>query len=90
MLGPMAWYQEHCQLHWTQLPDESICRAYIQFSLMQMCHQQEAVNVLLQGVAEGFVLKGLLVSGPRSFSPSPVCCQKHVKHTSAEHTGPAI
>ncbi|KAG2057198.1 hypothetical protein BDR06DRAFT_969412 [Suillus hirtellus] len=30
------------------------------FSLMQMCHQQEAMNVLLQGVAKGFVLKGLL------------------------------
>ncbi|KAG1853973.1 hypothetical protein F4604DRAFT_1932943 [Suillus subluteus] len=62
MLGPKAWYQDHHQLHWTKLPDELLCRAYIQFSLMKMCHQQEAMNVLLQGVAEGLVLQGLLLT----------------------------
>jgi hypothetical protein len=90
MLGPEAWYQDHRQLHWTELPDESLCRAYIQFSLMKMCHQQKAMDVLLQGVANGLVLKGLLVSGPRSFAPSPACCQNDVKHSSAEHTRPVI
>jgi hypothetical protein len=63
MLEPKAWYHDHRQLHWAKLPDESICRAYIQFSLMRMCYQREAMKALLQGVAEGSVLQGLLVSG---------------------------
>lgn len=63
MLRPKAWYQDHHQLHWAKLPDESLCRAYIQFTLVKMCHQQEAMNILLQGVAEGFVIQGLLVGG---------------------------
>lgn len=62
MLGPKAWYQEHLQSHWVGLSDEPLCRAYIQFNLMRMCHQQEAIKVLLQGIAKGFVLQGLLVS----------------------------
>ncbi|KAG1845816.1 hypothetical protein F4604DRAFT_1688588 [Suillus subluteus] len=62
MLGPKTWYQDHHELHWAKLPDESLCRAYIQFSLMRMCHQQEAMKVLLQGVAEGLVLRGLLLT----------------------------
>jgi len=62
MLGPKAWYQDHYQLHWYKLPDESLCRAYIQFSLMKMCHQKEAMNVLLRGVAEGLVLQGWLLT----------------------------
>lgn len=33
---------------------------------MKMCHQQGAMNVLLQGVAEGVVLQGLLVSVPET------------------------
>ncbi|KAG1817623.1 uncharacterized protein BJ212DRAFT_1299153 [Suillus subaureus] len=62
MLGPKTWYQDHHELHWAKLPDESLCRAYIQFSLMKMCHQQEAMKVLLQGVAEGLILQGLLLT----------------------------
>ncbi|KAG1785191.1 uncharacterized protein HD556DRAFT_1450943 [Suillus plorans] len=62
MLGPKAWHQDHHQLHWAKLLDESLCRAYIQFSLMRMCHQQEVMKALLQGVAGGSVLQGLLLT----------------------------
>ncbi|KAG2353216.1 hypothetical protein BDR07DRAFT_1496691 [Suillus spraguei] len=62
MLGPKTWYKNHHQLHWTKLLDELLCRAYIQFSLMKMCHQQEAMNVLRQGVAKGLVLRGFLLN----------------------------
>ncbi|KAG2362870.1 hypothetical protein BDR07DRAFT_1484229 [Suillus spraguei] len=61
MLVPKAWHQDHCQSHWVKLSDESLCRAYIQFNLMRMCHQQETIKFLLQGVAEGLVLPGLLL-----------------------------
>lgn len=84
MLGPKAWYKDHHQLHWAKLPDESLCRAYIQFTLMRMCHQQEAMKTLLQGVAGGLVLQGLLVSSFRNLTP--VCCQNDIKCSSADYT----
>lgn len=32
---------------WIKLSDESICRVYIQFSLIKIYHQQGAMNLLL-------------------------------------------
>lgn len=55
---------------------------------MKMYHQQGAINVLLQGVAEGVVLQGLLVSVPETLHS--LLQKNNNKHSLANHTRPAI